>query len=220
MSTYIDLSAIRKELLNFLRSSDILTVTQRGVTTSNDTGTFDADETYVISKTNVKNIRSIVVAGTTLTYGEDYTVDFDYLDTTIKCKISFTAAQTGAYTISYNHGTDKIWDDFPRDDLTIGSYPRVSVDVTDGTSDAFGIGGTTFSSSINFTVVVYAQSIKTIDSTINTIRQKIMGNSKLFYYLGFTKPIGIGPLIENPEKDQEIMSRNIDFQSIINVEST
>lgn len=219
MSNFLDYFEIRKELLNFLRSNDILTISERGITTSTDTGTFASDSTHLINVSNGKNIRSITVAGSPLTYGEDFTVDFTFDDSgTTKIKITFTSAQTGAYSIPYDHGTDKIWADFPRDDLSIDSYPRVAVDVTDVSSDAFGIGGNDYISNIGITMVVYAQSTEKIDNVIETIRQKIMQNNTNFFNLKFIKPIGVGPLIPNPDSRQEIMSRNIDFQSSFNTE--
>ena len=99
----LNITNIKTELVNFLRNSDIFTITQRGVTTYSDTGTFTAASTHTLGNTPTtsKNVRSVVVGGTTLTYGSEYTVNFS------TGVISFVAAQTGVYTISYDSGADR-----------------------------------------------------------------------------------------------------------------
>ena len=217
--SFLDFFKIKQELCQFLRNQDIISIGNRGVTTTTATGTFAGETSLLISRTNIKNIRSVVVATTTLTYGSDYTIDFYFSDSSvIKTKITFIVAQTGAYTITYDYGTDKIWPDFPRDDLSIDSYPRIAIDVQSVNSDAFGIGGEDFISELFFTIVVYGQSVETLNEYISTIRQKFMENASEFYYLRFIKPVGMGPLIQDEDKRQEIMSQNIDFQSMFNTE--
>ena len=221
MSSFLNFNAARQELTVFLRNSDIFTITERGVTTATATGTFAGETSLLIDVANGKNIRSITVAASPLALGTDYTVDLTFDDSgTTKIKISFVSAQTGDYSIPYDFGTDKIWPDFPRDDLSINSYPRVAVDIQDVGSDAFGIGGSDYISDIAISVVVYAQSTEKIDSLISTIREKIMTANSDFFYLRFIKPTGTGPLIQDPDKRQEIMSRNVDFTSAFNVEQT
>jgi len=211
----MNISQTKQELINFLRNQDVLTTTVRGVTTFEDTGTFDADETHTVanSPTNLKNVRS-VTRGTVLVYGQDYTVNF------VTGVISFTSAQTGAYTISYDSGsTDKIYPDFPRDDLTISSYPRIAIDVINGSSDVFGIGGSQFISNFSVTIVVYDDNQNDIESVIDAIRTDFVNNASNFYYFNFIKPTGTGPMISSPDRSNEIMQRNIDYQIIMEVET-
>ena len=215
----LNLTNIKQEQIVFLRNQDIFTITQRGVTTATDTGTFDADSTHLISVSNGKNVRSITVAGSPITFGTDYTVDYNYDDSgTTKIKINFTSAQTGAYSIPYDFGTDSIYPDFPRDDLSIDSYPRIAMDIMTVSTDAFGIGGSQFISNITFTVVVYADDTDDIDGYIQAIKYAIRGNAKLFYYVNFVKPTITGPLINSPDRSNEIMQRNTDFQGMFQTE--
>lgn len=212
----MNITNVKQELVNFMRNQDIFTTTIRGVSTFEDTGTFDEDETHTVtnSPTNLRNVRS-VTRGTVLVYGKDYTVNF------VTGVISFTTAQTGAYTISYDSGsTDKIFPDFPRDDLTISSYPRIAIDVINGTSDVFGIGGSSFISDFSVTVVVYDDNQNDIESYIDTIRTLFINNPKSFYYFNFIKPTSTGPMISSPDRSNEIMQRNIDFQIIMEVEDS
>lgn len=204
----LNLTNIKTELLNFLRNADVLTITQRGVTTSTDTGTFDADETHTLgtNPTLVKNVRS-VTRGTLLVYGQDYTVNF------VTGVISFTTAQTGSYTIIYDQGsTDSIYPDFPRDGLAISDYPRIAVDFSGIPTDAFGIGGTDLISSPRIVIVIYADSVEEIDGYTQTIKDDMKTNSKLFYYFRYTKLTFIGPIIESPERSAEILHRNMDYE--------
>jgi len=215
----IDIQEIKEELVVFLRNQNIISVTNRGVTNTQDTGTFSSTSSYLINRTNVKNIKSITVASVVKSFGTDYSVDYYFNDSgTRKCKITFVTAQTGSYSIDYDYGTDKIWPDFPRDDLSISSYPRISVDVLSVSTTAFGIGGNEDISNILFSVQIFAQSVVSMNSYTKTIRTKFLENRKSFYTLGYIQPTGIGPMIEDPAKRQEIMSQNLDFQSIINVE--
>jgi len=204
----MNIQSIKTEQLNFLRNQDIFTIGQRGMTTYSDTGTFSSDDTHTLGNnpTFVKNIRSVVVGGITLKYGEEYTVNF------LTGVISFVSSQSGAYTIGYDAGTgDKIYPDFPRDDLTISSFPRIALDILNVSMDAFGIGGSQFISDVAFTIVVYDDNSDDIDGYIQTIKDLYVNNATDFYYLKFVKPVSIGPTIDSPDKKSEIMQKNIDL---------
>ncbi len=207
----LNLQNIKQEQIVFLRNQNILTTTQRGVTTANATGTLSGTRVITISRTNVKNVRSITVAAVTKNLGTDYTVNYNHAS---GCVITFVANQTGDYVVSHDYGTDKIFPDFPRDDLTIDSYPRIAIDIMTVSTDAFGIGGSQFISDIVFTVVVYANNADDIDGYVQAIKDAIRGNAKLFYYVNFVKPTITGPLINSPDRSNEIMQRNTDFQAM------
>lgn len=204
----MNIQNIKSEQVVFLRNQNIFTIAQRGVTTASATGTLAAETTITISRTNVKNIRSITVAAVSKSLGTDYTVD--YIHST-GCVITFGTAQTGDYVISYDYGSDKIYPDFPRDDLTIDSYPRIAIDILNVSMDAFGIGGSQFISDVAFTIVVYDDDTDDLDGYIQTIKDAYVTNAKLFYYLKFVKPTLIGPTINSPDKKDEIMSKNLDI---------
>lgn len=210
----LNISNIKQELVTFLRNQNILTIAQRGVTTASATGTLADENTITIARSNVKNIRSITVASVSKSLGTDYTVNYNHAS---GCVITFTANQTGNYSVSYDYGSDKIYPDFPRDDLDINSYPRIAMDILSIDTDAFGIGGSQFISNINFTVVVYADDLDDIDSYIQAIKTAFESNAKTFYYLGFIKPTLTGPCISSFERSDEIMQRNIDFQAMFNI---
>jgi len=204
----LNLTDIKTELINSIRSSDVLSISQRGVSTETDTGTFAGDSTYTLATnpTLVKNIRS-VTRGTLLDYGTDYTLNF------VTGVISFTVAQTGSYTIIYDQGSgDSIHPDFPRDDLDISSYPRIAVDFSGIPTDAFGIGGTDLISSPRIAMVIYADNVNNIDTYTQSLKDYMKTNAKSFFYLRYIKLTFISPIIESPERRAEIMHRNLDYE--------
>ena len=211
---------VKEEIVQFIRNSDVLTITERGVTTSTDTGTFASDSTHLIADTQIKNIRSVVVASITLTLGTDYTYDTDFLDTTIKTKITFTSPQTGAYTITYDTGTDKIFPDFPKDSLSVSIYPRIAVEIISMPSDLLGYGNQQVASSteILFTIVVYATKTKKVDQTLDLIRTAIINNQNSFVNMRIVVPDAAGPMINDDTSKNEIVHSNQDYSSLLNVE--
>lgn len=212
----ISIADIKQELVFFLRNSDVLTITERGVTTATATGTFSSDTTLTISRANIKNIRSVTVGGSGLTYGTDYTVNTQYNSNT-QCRITFTEAQTGDYSIPYDYGTDKIWPDFPRDDLDISSFPRIAIEIISLDSDAFGFGNDNITS-VLFTIVVYSKKVTEIDAVLDAVRVAFIDSHKSFTYLTKITPQPTGPLIKSSNKSQQILQRNLDFISRHNVE--
>jgi len=210
----VDIQNIKQEQIVFLRNSDILTITQRGVTTASATGTLSGTKVITISTTAIKNIRSVTVGAVSKYVGTDYTVAYGPASTII----TFGSNQTGAYSVSHDHGTDKIFPDFPRDDLTIDSYPRIAVDLLNVTTEPFGIGGTTFISNVTFTVVVYANKSNDLDGYLDAIRTAYLAAPKSFYYLKYIKPVLMGPTINSTDKKDEIMQKNIDLTGMFNVE--
>jgi len=217
----LNITQIKKEWLFFLRNSDIFTTTQREVTTSSVTGAFAADTSIIISVPNVKNVRSVIVGAVTLNYGSAYTVDVDYDNAGTKsCKITFTAAQTGDYTISYDYGTDKIHPDFPRNDLDINSFPRIGFDIIEIPSSLLDLDGT-YLNTPQLTTIVYALKTEDLDDYISTLRALIRANAKNFYYIGlFVRVKSDGPILVSPSETgkQKIMQKNIDIEGLLNIE--
>jgi len=211
----MNIQQIKQEQVVFLRNQNIFTISQRGVTTASATGTLSGTATITIARTNVKNIRSITVGAVTKYLGTDYTVDYKHAT---GCVITFGSNQTGAYAVSHDYGSDKIYPDFPRDDLSIDSFPRIAMDLMSVSIDAFGIGGEKFISNVAFTIIVYDDNSDDIDAYIQAIKTAYISNAKNFYYLSFVKPTFIGPTINSPDKKDEIMQKNIDLLGMFNVD--
>jgi len=216
--TDINEQEILFEQERFLRNSDIMTITERNVTTDTDEGTFAADETHLIAVTNIKNIRSITVGGSPLSFGKDYTYDMDFPDTTIKTKITFTTAQTGVYVITYDYGTDKIGMEWDKTDLKISSFPRISILMIDLPSEPGGYGNVILNT-INFSCIVYGPNKKDIRNYIASIRKAYKDAWIDFYYTApVIRPVANGPILPSPDTNDKIFQQNVDFRGSFNYE--
>lgn len=216
---YINESEIIEEMVVFLRNSDIFTTNERGVTTTTVTASLSNDLTYNITLGGVRNIRSVSVGGSSKSFGTDYTVAYG-TSSTAPTTITFGTTQTGTLNTSVDYGnTDKIFPDFPRPDLSLSSFPRLAVDVLDSLTESGGFGNVN-KSEINFTIVVYDDSAKSVRSYIDTIREKVIDAQNSFYYLKLVKPKRIGPIIKSAfEKGKDkIVQKNIDIVSPLNYE--
>jgi len=217
--TAISYNNFKKEITFWLRNNDFLTTTERDVTTTTATGTFASATSYLLNVPDVKNIRSIVVDAVTLSYGTDYVYDNDYLDTTIKTRITFTTAQTGAYVITYDYGSDKIHSDLPRNDLTISSFPRIGVEIIGEDSEDNELGGGSEIINISFMIVVYHPKTVNVDDIITAIKSQMLIDKKSFFYGKYMKKLSTGPLTIFIDGKQKIFQRNIDYLSILNEET-
>lgn len=219
MTTTVNLTEMKEELVVFLRNKDILTTTQRNVTTTNDAGSWTAESNHLIDVPNIKNIRGITVDATPLVFGTDYNVDYSYDDSgTIKCRITLTNPQTGAYDIEYDYGTDKIFSDLPKTTLNISSFPRIGVDFIGINTSELGIGGYSNVTDVSLSIYVYDPKTGAIDDFMQSIRTAIMQNKKTFYYFSFVTLVTVGPTLVFIDGKQKIYQRNIDIVSLDNVE--
>ena len=215
--SYIDAKEILQELVVFIRNADVMSVTDRSVTTATATGTFAADTYLDISVSNVKNIRSITVGGVLKTRYTDYTVNYNY--STTKTRITFIAAQTGVYSIPYDYGTDKIFPDYPKAEIKISNFPRIAIEILDIPSEAGGFGNVV-KNDINFTVVVYSKDKEDIMDYIKAIKTAFGNSWTSFYNLGHViRPTGTGPILNSEDTNDKIFQQNIDFKSLFKYES-
>jgi hypothetical protein len=216
--SYLNQKSILQELVTFLRNQDVMTTTIRGVTTTIYTATLTGATTSQISVTNVKNIRSLTIDAVSKSFGTDYTYNMDY-GSSPATLITFTSAQTGALSVSYDYGSDKIFPDYPQASLTLNSFPRIAVDFIDFTSEPAGFGNV-METKIHFTVVVYSPSMDDVRDYISTIRSKFGAAWTSFYYMGGVIRVqNIGPLIISENKHNKVFQQNIDFECKFNYES-
>lgn len=218
----IDDKKILKEMTNWLRNSDLFTTTLRGVTTTTATGTFAGETSLLINRTNIKNIRSVVVASVTLTYGTHWDFDLNYNDSgTIKTRITFASAQTGAYVITYDYGNgDSIYDDYPRVDLTLGSYPRASVDVT-STATALGeLGGAMTLNDLLITFYIFDDNKSDVRSYVSSLRQKLLEAQRGFYNFRYITPVASSPIIPQPDRHDIVVLKTLECRCPDNEEIT
>ena len=199
---------IKEELVVYLRNKDVISITNRGVTTSQDTGTFSAAATHTLATnpTLVKNVRDITIATNLLTFGTDYTVNYK------TGVITFTTAQTGAYVINFDQGaTDRIFPDFPQPYLKLNNFPRIAVDIISGNTTEFGIGANINQSEYIISIVCYDKDQSDVEDMIASIRSNLMDDKKNFYYIPFLTMTSMGPLLATPFGQNKIFQRNQDI---------
>jgi hypothetical protein len=202
----VNIFDMKEEVLILLRNADVLSVGTRGVTTSQDTGTFASDSTHTLATnpTLVKNIRNVNVASTDLVWGTDYTVNYT------TGVISFTSPQTGAYVIDYDQGsTDKIFPDFPQAYLKREDFPRIAIEFTTATSGEMALGGGSNTwTDLTLNIVCYDISQKNVDEMITSVKDFVQDNKKSFYRFDFIKQLGLGPLLSSTFGETKCFQRN------------
>jgi len=206
---------IKKELERVLRNSDIISIVNRGVTTTTLEVTLSADTSYLLNVANVKNIRSI----TGLTFGTDYLYDVDYLDTTIKCNITFTTAKTGVFSIVYDSGDrDSIYYGYPRIENNLDNYPFVSIYITSSKTDPISSDGHNYSQEFMISFGAFCKDDDSVDDLISSIKSTLYNNYIRFYYLRFLRPLNESPILYDPNRQNKIVFKTIDFIAPLNEE--
>lgn len=209
MSTY-DERKIKDELLNFVRNSDIISVANRGVTTAADTGIAGTGSDIVHTTTNekMKNVRSVVsdISGT-LTYGTDWEFDFSGTD-----QVTIYNSVIGhTYTVNYDYGTgDKIFDDFPRTDLSLSDYTngRIGFDSIAAPTRELGIGGVTNQTSMTLQFSLYARKKWVLGDIMYNIRKAFNENKKNFYRFPFINVSSTNNLSKSDTVDDKVIQQN------------
>lgn len=215
--SYLNIYEIKEELVVFLRNSDVFTISQRGVLTTTEEFNGTGSETsFQVSQATIKNVRSVTVGGAIQTYKTDY--DVDYTNNTVTFSTA-PSSGTNNVDIQYDYGTDKIYSDFPRNDLSINSFPRMAVDILGVETEPAGYGNANVSN-VDITVVVYDKSTIDISNYITAIRTAFIDAQNTLGYVRLVKPLRVGPLLpSNFEKGKnKIMQQNTDFRSYFNYE--
>lgn len=205
---YTNIFDIKEEILIFLRNQDVISTSTRGVTTSQDTGTFsnDSSHTLATNPTLIKNVRNITVDATPLVFSTDYTVNYT------TGVISFTSPQTGDYEINYDQGsTDKIFPDFPQPQIKINDMPRIGFDIISGTSTKNEIGGPAITTDYTLQITCYDKSQRDLDGLLSTVREKINNLNTGLTDVDYVTATATGPMLKSPVGEDKVMQRNQDF---------
>jgi len=208
---------MKEELTVYLRNSDVLTTTLRGVTTITEEFDGDGNETeFTLTNTNVKNIRSITVGGVAQVWGTDYTVNYE------TAKVTFTVAPasgTDNVDITYDYGnTDKIHADMPKVELNISSYPRIAITVTSVQSQEGALDGSIIYSNYLISFTALREGNQSVEELCTAVRTAILNNRKNFYTMRYLSPAGKGPTLPEPQRGDKIFSKVCDFTAPWNSE--
>jgi len=208
MSTYNELK-LKQELLNFVRNKDIISVANRGNTTTSDTGIAGTGNNidHVVTNSGLKNVRSVIsdIAGT-LVYGSDWELNLDNDTVTIYSSI---IGQT--YTVNYDYGSgDLIYDDFPREFISLSKYNngRIGFDIISAPTKELGIGGVTNQTSIVLQFTLYARTKVTLGDIMYKIRSAFNENKKNFYRFPFINVSSTNNLSKSDTVDDKVIQQN------------
>lgn len=204
---------LKEEILVFIRNQNIISVAERGVATIvesfNGTG---AQFSFDISNINIKNVRSITVDGAIQAYGDDY--DVDYRDAN-PGRITFIVAPpvgVNNVVITYDYGDgDKLFPDWPREDLSILSYPRIGFDIRVETGRLCIGANAPRWSEVNVIFKIYSKDLKTVESMVADIRDAFVTNAQTFYYFSFITPKRISEMEIKANRKGAITGRKLEL---------
>ena len=219
----INLTNIKKELLNIIRNSSVLSVTERGVTNKTDSFTAAGGaETFTLSIATALNIHYVKDAGTALVYGTDYTFGYSATTgriTTIIVSKVLTLGHT--ITINYDYSTsgDYIYPDWARQDITISSVPRLNFDFIDAATSPLCIDAvdkTDFTMQFN----VYDTTRIGCETRINTLRELFKTNQTGLYYSNILRNTKyITPKLNGEEGKYKFYIAVLEIANELNVET-
>lgn len=206
----MNLYSLIDEVVVFLRNN----ITDPEGRVNNKEEKFDGDNITVAftlqNTTNCKNIKTVTVGGISQSFGTDYSVS--YGTSTV---ITFTSAPgigVENIVITYSDGETWIYPDYPRSDLQVKSYPRISVDHTDITTEPHGLNAQGDMSSIVISIMVYAKKTYTIRTLIDEVRDDIASNKKSFYNFNYIYPMAVSAIIPSEDRSEQVMQCTVDFR--------
>ncbi len=216
----INYNNIVLELLNGLRSSDVLSLTERGVSTQTDSFIAEGgSETFTLTKTNCKNVRSVTVESVALTFGKDYTLTYNALGNISEVVVTKTLTETDQVVIIYDYGTgDKIYPDLPKLEIAITSFPRMGFRFISMDTEQIAVGGVrAFSPRIQIRIVDY--KVETLLTKMNTLRSWLKTNEQGLYYSNILRTVGgSGWDLLREEGKNKLYGMDLDIINELNIE--
>jgi uncharacterized protein YeeX (DUF496 family) len=211
--TTIDQYAIAEEIKVFLRNQDILSTTTREVTTATQNFTAGGVSSFVsLTNTNVKNVRSVTTNAVTAGRYTDYIVDYEGANPG-RITFTFTPPLNTSISVNYDYGsTDHIFSDFPRADINMSSYPRISCEVTTMRTNPVSITAGSRKTDVMVSISMLAESRRNVLSWSNTIRDNILSNKNTFYYFkNDFEPLTAGSIVKDPNRKGDIEQKTDDY---------
>lgn len=211
---------IKEELLNRIRSADIISTALRGVTTQTDlfngNGTI---KTFTLTKTGVKNIRSVKVGIVTLTALVDYT--FTLSENTggafIVTLIDAPAIGTNNIEIIYDYSAigDRVYDDFDMHTIrNEDKFPRIAFDIISERSRDKALRGAVYQTSLIFSFRVFGRGKNETEKLSQSLRDFLISiklDMKRLNYLAVRSRSRIDLWMEG--KTQKIFQKEIQMES-------
>jgi len=216
----INYNNILLELLNELRSADILSITERGLATKTDSFTAAGGaQTFTLTETSCKNVRWVKQAGVSLSYGTDYAFTYSASKNISAVVVSKSLTLGAKITISYDYGTgDKIYPDFARPYISISSFPRISFNYINGDTEVIAVDGVqAFSPLMQFTI--YDYGVEALHTKMTNLRQFIKNKQQGLYYSNILRIVGGRPYeLIREEGKNKIYKMDLDVKNELNIE--
>jgi hypothetical protein len=165
----------------------------------------------------ISNVRSVTVNSVSKYLFADY--DFNGANKTLTLNTGATVGWT--VTIVYDYistaGSEKIYPDYPREDLGFDKFPRIGLELTSQETNPLGLGGTNWISDIVITVYLWVPTenknslggTEYLNDTLTLIRQTLQTNAKSFKLFQFITPGHTSPIIKG--KNDKIMQQSQDY---------
>lgn len=203
---------LQEELIVFLRNQNILSVSERGVTTASQSFTADGSTSTfdLTNSSSIKNVRSVTVNGSTQVQYLNYTANYQ-ASPVGRLTFAINPVLNATVAVSYDYGSDRIYPDIPRVDLDASSYPRVSCVLTASRPEEFVIGGNTSLDSHLVSVTVYDKTNSGTMNKATSTWNSINSNRKNFQFFNYIRPSNVGPLIKDPNRADKIVQITNDF---------
>jgi hypothetical protein len=207
----INKQRVMEELITFFRKKLTDSKSRGTVETTTQSGT-GSKVKFTLPRKNITCLHS-VVDGVIKTDYTDYYVDYkdNNPDTYPIVYFLTPPANNVLVDFTYHYSTDWIYPDVPRVDISLDSYPRVSVRFLGDRVSEAGLGATSNLTDILGSVDIYSSKESEIEGLINNIRKLILQNKKNFHYFKFITLQNTGPVIVSPNRENKILQQNSDF---------
>lgn len=209
--TQKELRDITDELLYFLRNN--ITDPSGRPSSGTYTATATAGQTvFTISVAGIKNVKTVTVAGSSKSYGSGYSVSLGVSTSVVTLAAGATAGDS--VVITYDYGTAWIYDDTPRKDLSLSSFPRIAITDVNSTMTEVSLGATLTRMSMLKSITAYALDSKAVGDLLTDVKNAVLSNKKSFYNFNLIVPVGIGPVLTftTVEGQKEIVYQAIDVE--------
>jgi len=215
----IELSRMREELITFFRKKLTDPKARDSIEISTQSGT-GSQVKFELPRTNAKYIDYVIVNGVLQNEYTDYYVDYNDSLQLSKPVVYFLSppANGSIVEIKYSYGTSWIYPDVPRTDLSIDSYPRISLKFISVRTKEDGLGALGNITDILCSLQVWSANANELSDLINDARTLIMQNKKNLHYFMLMIPGEIGPVLPAPGREDKIIEQNQDFMLLNRLE--
>jgi len=204
--TLIKTQNVLLELVMFLRNN-VTDPSTRGTSTHQDYTATAAQTDFVITTNYPTNIESVTQNEVAIAFGTNYTFNYE----TKTLILTTGATLNDAIVINYHYGDTWIYPDFPRLDLGLSSYPRISVKGLVRTNQVLGLSLDGMKTDFSFRIGIFMNNRNDVIEMVDTLVQLFWTNKKSFYYFNAIIPNSTaGPGID-PTRKKEIYIADIDF---------